>query len=158
MNYYLKAWKNIFNYQSRSTRKDFWMFYAIDLAISASLITISAILFYVVGAETIASYLSLAYLSYLLIGIPVQISLWVRRFHDVGRSGWFYFMILIPIFGIAFLAYNACLGSQIGENKYGPNPYGIDSLEDSFVAATEIEVDNSTQSDTENNSSESSNV
>jgi uncharacterized membrane protein YhaH (DUF805 family) len=49
----------------------------------------------------------------------------VRRLHDVGKSGWFYFIVLIPIIGSIWLLVLAATDSQPGRNKYGPNPKGI---------------------------------
>lgn len=143
MKYYLNGWKNIFNYQGRSTRKDFWMFFAIDLAISASLFFSSVIAFYVIGAEQLAGFLSLLYLAYILVGIAPQLALWIRRFHDRDKSGWFYLMILIPIFGQAYLIYNALMEGSLGENRYGPDPKDINAnvaTQSAAYASTDLEA------------------
>ena len=60
------------------------------------------------------------------------LALWVRRLHDIGKSGKFLLLILvlfIPLVNILacivlpilFLVW-ACTDSQIGENKYGADP------------------------------------
>lgn len=46
----------------------------------------------------------------------------IRRFHDVGKSGWNLLWILIPIVGFCILIYFFCLDSQPGDNQYGPSP------------------------------------
>ena len=46
----------------------------------------------------------------------------VRRLHDVGKSGWMYLIILIPLIGIIWFLVLLVKDSQEGENKYGPNP------------------------------------
>ena len=67
----------------------------------------------------------------LAIFIP-SLALWVRRLHDIGKSGKFLLLILvffIPLVNILacivlpilFLVW-ACTDSQIGENKYGADP------------------------------------
>jgi uncharacterized membrane protein YhaH (DUF805 family) len=43
----------------------------------------------------------------------------VRRLHDVGKSGWFYFIFLIPIIGFFWILYLFCKNGNVGENKYG---------------------------------------
>ena len=53
----------------------------------------------------------------------------VRRLHDVGRSGWWFLIILIPLIGILVLLYWMIKGSEQGANKWGPNPYGVASAE-----------------------------
>lgn len=50
-----------------------------------------------------------------------SIAVAVRRLHDTGRSGWWFLISFIPIFGsIVFLVF-AVLDSEPGENRYGPN-------------------------------------
>ena len=49
----------------------------------------------------------------------------VRRLHDVGKSGWMYLIILIPLIGIIWLLVLLVKDSQEGENIYGPNPKSI---------------------------------
>ena len=47
----------------------------------------------------------------------------VRRFHDIGKSGWYYLMSLIPLAGpIIFLVY-MCTASQPQPNQFGPAGY-----------------------------------
>jgi len=48
----------------------------------------------------------------------------VRRLHDIGKSGWYYFIILIPIAGPIWFLVLMCTDSQPGDNQYGPNPKG----------------------------------
>ena len=46
----------------------------------------------------------------------------MRRLHDIGRSGWWLLIGLIPWIGwIATLIWYLS-DSKAGENKYGPNP------------------------------------
>ncbi len=60
-------------------------------------------------------------LYYLFILIPT-VALWVRRLHDTGRSGWYLFLLLIPLVGVILFFVFSCTDSQPGENSYGPNP------------------------------------
>ena len=47
-----------------------------------------------------------------------------RRLHDVGKSGWWIFTILIPCVGWIFYLTAVCAPSQLNDNQYGPNPNG----------------------------------
>ena len=47
----------------------------------------------------------------------------IKRYHDLGKSGWFVLLQLIPIIGYAFIIYAAFFKGQEHDNKYGPNPY-----------------------------------
>ena len=46
----------------------------------------------------------------------------VRRLHDVGKSGWFYLIVLIPFIGLIWLLILYCTDGQKEDNKWGPNP------------------------------------
>ena len=63
-------------------------------------------------------------LAALALTIP-SLSAGVRRLHDVGKSGWFYLIILIPLVGVIWLLVLFCTDSKSGENKWGSNPKGI---------------------------------
>lgn len=55
---------------------------------------------------------------FLLPGLAVI----VRRLHDTGHSGWWWFINLIPIIGWIWMFVLLVTDSQPGENAYGPNP------------------------------------
>jgi len=46
----------------------------------------------------------------------------VRRLHDVGKSGWFYLIVLIPLIGLIWLFVLYCTEGQKQDNKWGPDP------------------------------------
>ena len=48
----------------------------------------------------------------------------IRRLHDVGKSGWFYLIIFIPIIGIIWLLILFFTEGTQGPNQYGPDPKG----------------------------------
>ncbi|MFQ5437790.1 MAG: DUF805 domain-containing protein [Paracoccaceae bacterium] len=51
-----------------------------------------------------------------------SLSVLVRRLHDVGKSGWWYWIILVPIVGfILLIVWLASEGSK-ESNQYGPAP------------------------------------
>ncbi len=57
-------------------------------------------------------------LAVLIPGIAVS----VRRLHDIGKSGWWILISLVPIVGVIILLVFTVLDSTPGENQYGPNP------------------------------------
>ncbi|GIR22424.1 MAG: hypothetical protein CM15mP36_16310 [Flavobacteriales bacterium] len=61
-----------------------------------------------------------------LIGLIVHfipsLAVLVRRLHDVGKSGWFYFIFLIPLIGVLWLLVLYCTEGQKQDNKWGPDP------------------------------------
>ncbi len=46
----------------------------------------------------------------------------VRRLHDMGKSGWWYLIALVPIVGAIYLIYLWCQDSQAEANEWGANP------------------------------------
>ncbi len=57
----------------------------------------------------------------LLTFIPL-LAISVRRLHDVGYSGFFLLLSLVPLFGIIILLVLFSKDSQPGKNKWGNNP------------------------------------
>ena len=49
----------------------------------------------------------------------------VRRMHDIGKSGWWCLIGVIPLIGVFVLLIFLCQDSQPGDNAYGPNPKGV---------------------------------
>lgn len=78
------------------------------------------------GAEALIGVASLALL------LP-SLAVTVRRLHDTGRSGWWWFITLIPLVGpIVLIVFLATAGDQ-GPNKYGPPPAATGSAHPSEV-------------------------
>lgn len=115
MNWYAKCWKQYADFSGRARRTEYWMFALVNFLISL-----------VLNVALVGSFLglSLAYLYSLAIFIP-SLAVCVRRLHDIGRSGWWYFIGLIPVIGWILLIVWFCTDSQPGANKWGENPKGI---------------------------------
>ena len=50
-----------------------------------------------------------------------------RRLHDIGKSGNYIFIALVPIFGEISLLILLCYDSEKGQNKFGPSPKYVTS-------------------------------
>ena len=48
-----------------------------------------------------------------------SIGLGIRRFHDIGKSGWWILIGFIPLLGLLALIYFFVQDSQTGPNRYG---------------------------------------
>ncbi|MEM7721060.1 MAG: DUF805 domain-containing protein [Pseudomonadota bacterium] len=57
-------------------------------------------------------------------GLP-GLSSTVRRLHDSGHSGWWYWITLIPVVGIIILIVLLILPSDENHNRFGPPPGGL---------------------------------
>ncbi len=61
----------------------------------------------------------------------MMVFLWIQRIHDLGKSGWFALLLLVPVVNIVFLLY-----LLFAEGEHGPNAYGPDPLTTPYVADT----------------------
>lgn len=60
-------------------------------------------------------------LTNLVLFLP-GIAVFVRRLHDVGRSGWFYFLMLVPIVGWIILFVWSVTKGDDTTNRFGADP------------------------------------
>ena len=61
---------------------------------------------------------------YSLATLLPSLAVGCRRLHDIGRSGWWIFIAIIPIVGWIILIVWYAKDSDPGDNAYGPNPKG----------------------------------
>ena len=123
MEWYLKVMRdNYANFSGRARRKEYWMFVLVQTIVMIGLMILDSVL----GLDFELQGISLGYGYLYLIGIIVHFSpslaLVVRRLHDVGKSGWFYFIFLIPLIGVIWLLVLYCTEGQKQDNKWGPDP------------------------------------
>ena len=105
--------QNYCNFSGRSSRSEFWWFQLFGFVLG---IVVCLVFCWSQNATNIASGLvSLALL------LP-NLGLCVRRLHDIGKSGWWIFLSLIPLIGGIILLIWYCKDSQPGDNEYGPIP------------------------------------
>ena len=123
MEWYLKVMRdNYANFSGRARRKEYWMFVLVQTIVMIGLMILDSVL----GLDFELQGISLGYGYLYLIGIIVHfipsLAVLVRRLHDVGKSGWFYFIFLIPLIGVIWLLVLYCTEGQKQDNKWGPDP------------------------------------
>lgn len=119
MHWFIDPIKNHYvDFEGRTARKAFWMFALIHFIFS--------LVINFIGEATNLEFLALIY--GLVIFLPA-LAISVRRLHDVGMSGWWVLLSFIPILGFLVLLFFYVKPSDVGANKYGPNPYGNSSEE-----------------------------
>ncbi len=125
-------------FSGRASRSEFWYFILFNFIVSIILSVLDNVLgtnytYEVVavtpviadtGVASTAMTQTIGYLStlYGLALIIPGISVSVRRLHDIGKSGWWLFISLIPIIGLFVLLFFYVKDSQEGRNEYGENP------------------------------------
>lgn len=62
---------------------------------------------------------------FMLATLLPSLAVSIRRIHDIGLSGWFYLLILVPYVGGLIILVFSLIPSQTWPNKWGPVPTGI---------------------------------
>lgn len=130
-------------FSGRARRSEFWWFYLLGVILNASFTGLSKWKMAKIAAIESAAFSGTDYNSLmaqaesvdsiffpcaiilgvigLILFIPM-LAAWVRRLHDVGKSGhWLWLILLCGVGGLVPLI--MCISdSQPGENQYGPNP------------------------------------
>jgi uncharacterized membrane protein YhaH (DUF805 family) len=118
MNWYLKVLKQYADFSGRARRKEYWMFALFNVIFIASAMILDTVLVVTIGELPYGVFYFLYSLAVLIPGLAV----YVRRLHDIGKSGWIILIAIIPIIGPIWLLVLTLTASNHGENKYGPNP------------------------------------
>ena len=125
MDYYFKAIRNYAVFTGRATRTEYWVFALIDF-----IVVILAIIFDIVLGTSPKSYINGAptfhygyiFYTYLFALLIPRIAVFVRRMHDIDKSGWLALLIFIPIVGSLFGFVLALLPGTNGPNDFGEDP------------------------------------
>lgn len=91
---YVSMWKRWNDFEGKSNVREFWMAWLINFAISI-LLTFFGRYIGIIG--------TIDYIYSFAILIP-SIALGIRRFHDVGKSGW-NFLWVFTIIGVLYMIY-----------------------------------------------------
>lgn len=119
MKWFIKCFKQYFDFKGRARRKEYWMFNLFCFIFSILLEIVGFQLGMLVGSYVLYQVLTWGFV---IIGVIPSISVSFRRLHDIGKSAWWLLLCLLPIIGWIWLIVWACFDSQKGENKWGPNP------------------------------------
>jgi len=99
-------------WEGRATRAEFWWFYLFAVVVLIAAVVVDA------AVGTYPLFYAIAGLVFILPTLAAT----VRRLHDTGKSGWAYWIALIPLVGaIILLVWLASEGIS-GGNKYGSDP------------------------------------
>ena len=104
-------------FSGRARRSEYWYFVLLQVIVTAVLNGLYS------ATESVA-FSAILVLFDLALLVPCLAVCW-RRLHDIGKSGGYYFFVLIPLVGWILLLVWMCQDSQPGANQYGPNPKGM---------------------------------
>lgn len=117
--YYKKVvFENYANFSGRARRSEYWYF----LLAQIIFLIVATIIDKVTGLNFEPLPYGYVYLAYSFAVFLPGLAVGVRRLHDVGKSGWFFFIALIPLIGSIWLLVLFCQEGNAGENEYGIDP------------------------------------
>ena len=134
MNNYFGSMLRYFEFDGRSSRREYWWFSLALLLVSFGAFWID---YTVLGYWRPGRMFGPLLLFVSFVHIVPSITLTVRRLHDAGKSGWWYWIAMIPIIGGLWLFYlTGIKGPDDNSDRYGADPRYPDT---SASAATRIE-------------------
>jgi len=127
--YFVDTLKNRYAaFKGRATRSEYWYFalYCVIIAIILAIVD-AMIVNPLLGIQPDLEGRKSSIISTIFsLGILIpSMALGIRRLHDIGKSGWWIFLGIVPLvnfIGVFVLIYFCTKDSQPGENRYGRNP------------------------------------
>ena len=111
---------NYFSFNGRASRSEYWWWILAQFTILIPLSFLDGLVF---GW----GYNDPMWFSdiFILAMILPSFSVLVRRLHDIGRSGWWYFIAIVPCVGIIILIVFLIMDGEPHPNAYGDVPTNI---------------------------------
>ncbi len=106
--------RNYCNFSRRASRSEYWWFALFCFIIGMVLTPFS------LSDSTFGTIVCVVNLALLLPSLGIC----VRRLHDIGKSGWWIFINLIPLVGMIIFIVWMCKDSM-PDNHYGPTPHMV---------------------------------
>lgn len=118
---------NYVTFRGRARRKEYWgyfLFWTISMVV-----IMGAGLFLDAAGGRLGNDMPIASVSafglFMLATLLPSLAVTVRRIHDIGLSGWFYLLVLVPYVGSLIVFVFSLIPTQTYPNKWGPVPAGI---------------------------------
>lgn len=95
MQFYILAWKRSFDFSGDSSRQEFWWFLLVHIVVTVVCI----------WADVGLAMGGWFDVSYSVLSLVPTLAAIVRRLHDIGKSGLWGWVFIVPIIGPFWLAY-----------------------------------------------------
>ena len=106
------GYNNYAKFSGRAMRSEYWFFLLFIL--------IAEVVISILGAVLLGELGSILLMIFLVASFLPILGLAVRRLHDIDKSGWYYFVVLIPLVGPILLIVWFCKVGTPGPNQFGP--------------------------------------
>ena len=115
------VFSNYANFSGRARRSEYWWFTGL-IAIISLLFNFMQIAMLMQGDDSLYTLFQIVSVVFGLGTFLPMLSVTVRRFHDIGKSGWNWLWAALPLVGwIMFLVW-MCQDSDVVANEYGESP------------------------------------
>jgi len=118
----------LFGFHGRANRAKFWL-------VALGIFVVEVIIFAALGGTTAMSTdpqqamanigpgVGIVLFVFGIVALWISIAVAVKRYHDRNKSGWWVFIVFVPIIGgIWYLIECGFLRGTPGPNDYGPDP------------------------------------
>jgi uncharacterized membrane protein YhaH (DUF805 family) len=107
-------WKSLFSFNGRNRRTRYWL-----TMICMNLLFLPAN----VSGDNMSEGVAVFTLLIFIPAVWILLANVVKRCHDLGKSGFFGLLMLIPLVNIIIGIYLAFFQGDLDDNEYGPSPY-----------------------------------
>ncbi|MGA0208700.1 MAG: DUF805 domain-containing protein [Candidatus Nanopelagicales bacterium] len=109
-----KGFRGYVVWNARSTRSEYWWWTLFASIVAIAAFIIDSVLF---STNRVTGYGPIGVISQLALVLP-GLSVWIRRLHDTDRTGWWAWIILIPIVGWIVILVFVLLPSKVGPTRW----------------------------------------
>ena len=118
MQWYLAVLRQYAKFDGRAHRPEVWWFTLWSVIVSLALTVVELALD--LGNDWAGPLTSV----YGLLVIVPSLAVGARRQHDIGRTGWWQLLLLLPIVGAIIMIVWWAQDGEPGVNEWGPKPVG----------------------------------
>lgn len=118
MRSYFDGLLRYFEFSGRSSRAQYWLFQLFYVVLLAGSFYAD---YRLNGRFPDRQNLGLLSTFVIFFHIVPQITVTVRRLHDIGKSGWWYLLLFVPLAGLLVFVWTF-YSSEDGSNDYGDDP------------------------------------
>lgn len=119
--------KNFANFQGRARRREYW---GVSLVVGLITSPVSLTFIWMMYGDSnvdplFGQFIILLYILIYLINLIPGYALIVRRLHDIDKSGWWYWILFVPLIGVIWLLILLCTEGTRGDNRFGADPKAV---------------------------------
>jgi uncharacterized membrane protein YhaH (DUF805 family) len=119
------VFSNYVGFSGRARRSEYWWFTLFNIIIGIGLAIVDISMFGTCTTGEMSFNCSSGNtlgLIWTLVTLLPGLAVWIRRLHDINRSGWWTLLAIVPLVGWIILLVWACKAGDTGPNDYGPDP------------------------------------